>query len=64
MPDLGNHAAFIVGSYAITVAVMLALVAWVIADHRAQTRRLAELEARGVRRRSAGRGDTTAGDAT
>ena len=32
--------------------VVLALIAWVVLDHRAQQRRLAELEAQGVTRRS------------
>ena len=50
--DLGPHAAFIVAAYAISVAVVAGLVVWVIADHRAQVRTLADLEASGVRRRS------------
>ena len=33
-------------------AVVIGLIAWVIADHAAQRRLLAELEARGVTRRS------------
>lgn len=50
--DLGNHAGFILASYGLAVAVVAALVVWVIADGRAQRRRLADLEARGVHRRS------------
>jgi heme exporter protein D len=50
--DLGAHAVFIVAAYAISTAVVAGLVVWVIADHRAQVRTLAELEASGVRRRS------------
>ncbi|HLN09799.1 MAG TPA: heme exporter protein CcmD [Xanthobacteraceae bacterium] len=50
--DLGPHAAFIVAAYAISAAVVAALVVWVIADHRVQMRILADLESRGVRRRS------------
>jgi heme exporter protein D len=53
MPDLGPHAGFIIVSYVVAAAVMAMLVAWVILDHRSQRRRLAALEARGVRRRSA-----------
>ena len=49
---LGPHAAFIVAAYLITALVLLGLIAWVIADRRAQARALADLEARGVRRRS------------
>jgi len=51
--DLGTHAAFIVAAYAVAVLVVGGMIVWVIADHRAQTRLLAELEARGVTRRSA-----------
>ncbi|ODN72517.1 heme exporter protein CcmD [Methylobrevis pamukkalensis] len=53
--SLGPHAGFILASYGITVAVIAGLIVWVIADHRAQKRRLADLEARGLRRRSAAR---------
>jgi heme exporter protein D len=51
--DLGPHAGFIVAAYVATVAVVAALVAAVIADHRTQKRALAELERRGLTRRSA-----------
>jgi heme exporter protein D len=37
----------------IATAVVAALVIWVIADHKAQKRTLAELEQRGITRRSA-----------
>lgn len=50
---LGPHAVFIAASYAVTLAVVAALIGWVWVDHRRQTRLLADLEARGVRRRSA-----------
>jgi heme exporter protein D len=53
MMDLGPHAAFIVGAYMMAMAVVAALVIWVTADHTAQKRALAELERRGVSRRSA-----------
>jgi heme exporter protein D len=49
---LGPHAAFIVAAYAMSAAVVAALVVWVVVDHRAQMRTLADLEASGVRRRS------------
>ena len=52
--DLGPHAAFIIASYAIVAVVMAGLVAWLILDGRRHQRTLAELEARGVRRRSRG----------
>jgi heme exporter protein D len=51
--DLGPHADFIVGAYIIATAVVAALVIWVTADHTAQKRALAELERRGITRRSA-----------
>ena len=49
---LGPHAAFIVAAYAAALAVVLGLIGWVMADHAAQRRLLADLEARGVTRRS------------
>ncbi len=48
-----NHAAFIFAAYAATVVVLASLILWVWLDGRALRRRLAELEARGIRRRSA-----------
>jgi heme exporter protein CcmD len=50
--DLGPHAAFIVIAYVAAALVVIALVAWVMADHAAQRRLLADLEARGVTRRA------------
>jgi heme exporter protein D len=58
--NLGPHAAFIVASYAATVVVVAALVAWIALDHRAQKRRLGALEARGVTRRSERAAERTA----
>jgi heme exporter protein D len=49
---LGPHGAFIVASYAATVLIVGGLIVAAILDQRAQRRALAELEARGVRRRS------------
>jgi heme exporter protein D len=51
--DLGPHAGFIITSYAVVTVVVVVLVAWVITDYRAQRRTLADLEARGITRRSA-----------
>lgn len=59
MTMLGNHAGFIVASYGLTILVVAVLFAWIVVDGRAQRRQLAELEARGVRRRSSG---STGGD--
>ncbi len=54
MIDLGDHAGFIVASYAVTAAVILGLVFWVRAERGRLSRQLQDLEARGVTRRSAG----------
>jgi len=51
--DLGPHAGFIIGAYIITTIVVVALVIWVAADHVSQKRALADLERRGIVRRSA-----------
>ena len=48
-----NHMGFIVASYAAAVAVVGVLIAWVSLDYRTQRLRLADLEMRGVTRRSA-----------
>ena len=48
-----NHMGFIVASYAAAVAVVGILIAWVTLDYRTQRLRLADLETRGVTRRSA-----------
>ena len=50
--DLGPHAAFIVGAYGFAAVVVATVITWVVVDHRQLARRLAELEARGVTRRS------------
>jgi heme exporter protein D len=51
--NLGQHATFIVGAYAIAAVVVVLLIGWVIVDHRRQRTILRDLEARGVTRRSA-----------
>jgi heme exporter protein D len=48
-----NHLPFIVASYAAALVVVGGLIAWVLLDFRAQRRTLADLEMRGVTRRSA-----------
>jgi heme exporter protein D len=53
--NLGQHANFIVIAYAVAAVILLSLVAWIAFDYRAQRRALAELESRGVIRRSTGR---------
>jgi heme exporter protein D len=49
---LGPHADFIIASYALTVFVVAALIAWVVLDYGTQRRVLGDLEARGVTRRA------------
>jgi len=53
MFDLGPHASFIVAAYAVTVVAIGALVFATLEDDRKQRRLLAELERKGIRRRSA-----------
>jgi heme exporter protein D len=50
--NAADHMGFIVAAYAAAVAVVGVLIAWVTLDHRAQRRMLADLEMRGVMRRS------------
>ncbi len=47
------HIEFIVAAYGAGVVVIVALIAWVMLDYRLQRRILAELETKGVSRRSA-----------
>ena len=53
MPDLGPHAAFIIAAYGVTFVAVAALALFIVEDDRKQRRHLAELERRGIRRRSA-----------
>ena len=48
-----THAAFIVSAYGITVLIIAGLILRAVIDFRQQSRALAELEARGIGRRSA-----------
>jgi heme exporter protein D len=52
MIDLGPHAVFIVWAYVGVAAAMIALIGWTVLDARRVEKRLADLEAQGVRRRS------------
>jgi len=47
------HIPFIVAAYTSGIIVVGALIAWVILDYRNQRRILAELESKGIARRSA-----------
>jgi heme exporter protein D len=53
MPDLGPHAIFILATYGVTFVAVAALAFAIVDDDRKQRRLLAELERRGIRRRSA-----------
>jgi len=50
--DLGPYAAFIVGAYGVTLLIMSMIITWIWLDQRQQTKTLADLEARGITRRS------------
>ena len=50
--NLGPYAGFIWASYACTGLVIGGLIGWLIVDGNRQARALADLEARGVKRRS------------
>lgn len=51
--SLGPYASFIVIAYALVTFVVIALIAWIVLDHRRQRQALRDLEAGGVTRRSA-----------
>jgi heme exporter protein D len=52
MSDLGPHAAFILTAYAAAIAIVAALIIWIVLDRRFLTRALEQLEAHGIARRS------------
>jgi heme exporter protein D len=53
MPDLGPHAIFIWTAYALTFVAVAILTVSILIDDRQQRETLAELERRGIKRRSA-----------
>lgn len=53
MPDLGPHAIFIWAAYALTFVAVGILTVSILIDDRRQRETLAELERRGIKRRSA-----------
>jgi len=55
MIESGAHGGFIIAAYLVTAVVLVGLAGFIFRDGRIQRQRLAELEARGVRRRSAGK---------
>ena len=50
---LGPYASFIVTSYLLAALVVIALIVWISLDYRRQQKMLRDLEASGVKRRSA-----------
>lgn len=50
---VAGHLAFVAAAYAFAAIILVLLIVWVVVDHRIQRRTLADLEARGIRRRSA-----------
>jgi heme exporter protein D len=62
MPELTYHGGFILAAYAVTILILAGVFLWIILDGRAQKKRLAELEARGIRRRSVAAPSKPAGD--
>lgn len=54
-----SHGFYIAFSYGISALIVACLLGWVWIDGRARQRELAELEAAGIRRRSAGTGKGT-----
>ena len=50
--NLGPHAAFIVAAYSAATVILAVLIGWIALDYRTQHRILADLDERGVQRRS------------
>lgn len=49
---IDGHFSYVAASYLLSFITIFGLVIWVRADHRIQTKKLADLEARGIVRRS------------
>lgn len=49
-----THTFFVAAAYGLSALGIAGMVAWILADQAARKRELAELEKRGIRRRSAG----------
>ena len=58
MLNLGPHASFILAAYGVTFAAITLLACAIIADDRRQRRVLADLERKGITRRSASKAQT------
>jgi heme exporter protein D len=53
LTEVATHTGFILAAYLAAAAVLAAVTLWILVDGRSLRRRLADLEARGIRRRSA-----------
>jgi len=51
---MSAHALYVLVAYGISAVVLAALLGWILLDQAARRRELAELEKRGIRRRSQG----------
>jgi len=49
---MSPHLLYVTAAYGLSLAGLVALVGWILLDHRTLKRSLAALEARGVRRRA------------
>lgn len=54
-----THIAYVSAAYAVAAIALAGLLVWVLLDQAGRKRDLAELEKRGIRRRSDGRGDAS-----
>lgn len=52
MIELGQHAQYIVGAWGSVALVTFGLIVWTVRDASIQKQRLADLEAKGIKRRS------------
>lgn len=52
-----NHSAFVAAAYGISALLIAAMVAWILVDQAMRKREIAELESRGIKRRSASGND-------
>lgn len=53
MNSFGNHFEYVLAAYAITFTVLAITIGWIFLDQRIQKNALKQLEAQGLRRRSA-----------
>ena len=60
--ELGTHASFIWAAYAVTALVIAAILLGLLADGHRQRTALADLDARGIKRRSAKRSTEACND--